>query len=106
MRRDAAFGIVTALLAVVACSSGTAALQEEPVGPRVEYRDFQQHRPNLQCPVGGSFRFIEVRDRRTGQVYHMMESAPPGMAFDYTLCDRVYFSPYHYLIVGTEDGSE
>ena len=33
MRRDAAFGIITALLAFVACSSGTAALEEEPVGP-------------------------------------------------------------------------
>lgn len=32
MRRNVPFGIVPALLAVVACSSGTAALEEEPGG--------------------------------------------------------------------------
>ena len=36
MRRNAPCGIVPALLALVACSSGTATLEEEPVGPPVE----------------------------------------------------------------------
>ena len=36
MRRNAPCGIVPGLLALVACSSGTAALEEEPVSPPVE----------------------------------------------------------------------